>query len=53
MKLLIDRFNEKTLKYICPGANTGFLRGKGYIDRAYQKLSTLDLSALRQTKPIM
>lgn len=53
VRLLIDRFDEQTLKYICPGANTGFLRGKGYLDRAYQKLSNLDLSALRQTKLIL
>ena len=53
VKLLLDRFDEKTLKYICPGANTGFLRGKGYLDDAYQKLSTLDLSALRQEQPIL
>ena len=53
VRLLLDRFDEKTLKYICPGANTGFLRGKGYLDRAYHKLSTLDLSALRQEQPII
>ena len=53
VKLLCDRFNEKTLKYICPGANTGFLRGKGYLDQAYQKLSALDLVALRQEQPIL
>ena len=52
VQLLLDRFNENTLKYICPGANTGFLRGQGYLDQAYQKLSTLDLSALRQKQPI-
>ncbi len=53
VRSLLDRFNEKTLKYICPGANTGFLRGKGYLDRAYQKLSALDLSALRQEQPLL
>ena len=53
VQLLRDRFNEKTLKYICPGANTGFLRGKGYIDRAYQKLSALDLVSLRQEQPLL
>lgn len=53
VQLLLDRFNEKTLKYICPGANTGFLRGQGYVDQAYQKLSALDLPALRQAKPLL
>ena len=47
---LRDRFNPKTLKYILPGANTGYLRGLGYVDNAYEKLSTLDLTALRSTE---
>ncbi|MBE9166190.1 MBL fold metallo-hydrolase [Pleurocapsales cyanobacterium LEGE 06147] len=44
---LRDRFTPDTLSYICPGANTGFLRGKGYVDRAYQRLAAIDLDALR------
>jgi hypothetical protein len=44
---LRDRFTSETLSYICPGANTGFLRGKGYVDRAYQRLAAIDLDALR------
>ena len=44
---LRDRFDADTLKYIIPGANTGYLRGKGYIDRAYQCLTALDLASLR------
>ena len=35
---LCDRFSPDTLHYICPGANTGFLRGKGLIDQAYERL---------------
>lgn len=35
LKLLCDRFCEDNLNYICPGANTGYLRGKGFIDNAY------------------
>jgi glyoxylase-like metal-dependent hydrolase (beta-lactamase superfamily II) len=42
-----DRFNSNTLKYIIPGANTGYLRGKGYLDNAYEQLSQLDLTTLR------
>ncbi|BAQ64727.1 MBL fold metallo-hydrolase [Geminocystis sp. NIES-3709] len=38
VNLLLDRFSENTLNYICPGANTGYLRGKGFIDRAYSSL---------------
>lgn len=45
--LLRDRFNAASLEYILPGANTGYLRGKGYIDSAWQKLSQLDLESLR------
>ena len=39
IKLLRDRFNADNLKYILPGANTGYLRGQGYIDNAYNQLS--------------
>ena len=49
---LRDRFDETSLKYILPGANTGYLRGKGYIDNAWQQLSQLDLEALRSVEAI-
>jgi len=39
VQFLRDRFTPATLHYICPGANTGFLRGAGAIDQAYQRLS--------------
>ncbi len=48
---LRDRFSQDTLNYICPGANTGFLRGKALIDHAYQRLSALDLEKLSQSFP--
>lgn len=38
VQLLRDRFTPETLSYICPGANTGFLRGKRAIEQAYEKL---------------
>jgi glyoxylase-like metal-dependent hydrolase (beta-lactamase superfamily II) len=44
---LRDRFSPETLNYICPGANTGYLRGKGFVDRAYQHLLDLDLELLK------
>ncbi|MEL6928134.1 MAG: MBL fold metallo-hydrolase [Cyanobacteria bacterium J06600_6] len=47
--LLRDRFDATSLQYILPGANTGYLRGKGYIDSAWQQLSQLDLEALRSS----
>lgn len=49
---LRDRFNTDTLQYILPGANTGYLRGKGYLDNAYERLSQLDLTELRSIEPI-
>jgi glyoxylase-like metal-dependent hydrolase (beta-lactamase superfamily II) len=41
------KFSPDTLKYLCPGANTGFLRGKRLIADAYEHLAQLDLQALR------
>ncbi len=49
---LRDRLNQNTLKYILPGANTGYLRGMGYIDNAYEQLLSLDLAALRFAETI-
>ena len=53
LQALRDRFTPQTLDYICPGANTGFLRGKGIIEQAYQHLSELDLEKLRQTQALL
>ncbi|HEY9699582.1 MAG TPA: MBL fold metallo-hydrolase [Trichocoleus sp.] len=50
IQALLDRFSPETLNLICPGANTGFLRGQRSIDQAYQRLSHLDLEALLQMK---
>lgn len=49
---LRDRFDAESLEYILSGANTGYLRGKGYIANAYHKLSELDLAMLRSTEVI-
>ncbi|MDJ0509170.1 MAG: MBL fold metallo-hydrolase [Crocosphaera sp.] len=46
---LSECFSAETLKYICPGANTGFLRGKGLIEDSYQYISALDLEKLSKT----
>lgn len=48
---LRDRFSVETLQYICPGASTGFLRGKRAIDRAYERLMLIDLEACLQSRP--
>ncbi len=53
IQLLRDRFTPETLNYICPGANTGFLRGKRARASAYEQLARLDLTALRQQKPVL
>jgi glyoxylase-like metal-dependent hydrolase (beta-lactamase superfamily II) len=48
---LLDRFSSETLHYICPGANTGFLRGKRVIEDAYERLAKLDLEAALKQSP--
>ncbi|MCC5645563.1 MBL fold metallo-hydrolase [Nostoc sp. CHAB 5824] len=53
LRLLLERFTPETLRYICPGANTGFLRGKRFIDQAYQHLASLDLPALLRIQPLL
>jgi glyoxylase-like metal-dependent hydrolase (beta-lactamase superfamily II) len=53
LQSLIARFSPTTLQFICPGANTGFLRGKGAIEQAHQKLSSLDLNKLRHSEPML
>ena len=53
VQLLRDRFTPETLRYVCPGANTGFLRGKRAIPEAYEQLASLDLTAMQQMKPVL
>jgi glyoxylase-like metal-dependent hydrolase (beta-lactamase superfamily II) len=43
VRALCDCFTPATCNYLCPGANTGLLRGRRAIDRAYERLSQLDL----------
>jgi glyoxylase-like metal-dependent hydrolase (beta-lactamase superfamily II) len=50
---LLDEFDAETLQVICPGASTGFLRGKSAINHAYEKLAQLDLEAYRTMQPIL
>jgi glyoxylase-like metal-dependent hydrolase (beta-lactamase superfamily II) len=38
LQSILDRFTPATLSYLCPGANTGFLRGKGILDNAYHQI---------------
>ncbi|MGF1535054.1 MAG: MBL fold metallo-hydrolase [Elainellaceae cyanobacterium] len=48
VQILRDRFTPETLRYICPGASTGLLRGRRAIDQAYAHLDVLDLEQERQ-----
>jgi glyoxylase-like metal-dependent hydrolase (beta-lactamase superfamily II) len=45
VRKLGDRFSADTLSYICPGANTGYLRGQGFISDAYNSLRELRFMA--------
>ncbi|MEB3338718.1 MAG: MBL fold metallo-hydrolase [Leptolyngbyaceae bacterium] len=53
VQALRDRFTPETLNLICPGANTGFLRGERAIADAYQRLSQLDLTACLEQKVLL
>ncbi|MEM9946265.1 MAG: MBL fold metallo-hydrolase [Cyanobacteria bacterium P01_D01_bin.36] len=50
-KQLLSDFTPDTLSTLCPGANTGFLRGEKKIPQAYSKLQALDWSALEKAEP--
>ncbi|HEY9861262.1 MAG TPA: hypothetical protein V6D16_17315, partial [Candidatus Obscuribacterales bacterium] len=50
---LLERFTPQTLSFICPGANTGFLRGDRAIAQAYDRLVQLDLAAYAQAEPLL
>ena len=50
---LLQEFNPETLRFICPGASIGFLRGKFAIDHAYSKLAQLDLAACLKSEPLL
>ncbi len=50
---LLEKFTPQTLSYICPGANTGFLRGERFIDGAYDKLATLNFQELAKSEALL
>jgi len=51
--LIQERFTYDNLTYLCPGANTGFLRGQGAIDRAGDRLGAIDLTELSNATPML
>jgi hypothetical protein len=53
IQCLLNEFTPETLSHLCPGANTGFLRGERSIADAYEKLSQLDLQALADQEGIL
>ncbi len=53
VKALQERFTPESLHYICPGASTGFLRGKRVIDSAYDHLAAIDVEGLRELEPVL
>lgn len=36
---LLEQFSPETLRWVCPGANIGFLRGKYGVEQAYERLA--------------
>lgn len=50
---LIQDFTPQTLSTLCPGANTGFLRGEKKIDNAYAQLQAIDWQTLATAKPVL
>ncbi|MEB3292898.1 MAG: MBL fold metallo-hydrolase [Synechococcales bacterium] len=51
VQALLTRLSPETLSWICPGANTGFLRGNTAIAQAYEQLARLDFSSLLHQPP--
>lgn len=52
-QLLCDRFSPETLNWICPGASSGFLRGRKAIASAHTQLQQIDWSALTTAQPLL
>ncbi|NET32986.1 MAG: MBL fold metallo-hydrolase [Cyanothece sp. SIO1E1] len=50
---LLNQFSPDTLRFICPGASVGFLRGKHAINQAYTRLAQLDLENCLQGRPLL
>ena len=47
------RFTPDTLAYLCPGANTGFLRGQRLVDHTYGHLQAIAVESLRSQVPLL
>jgi glyoxylase-like metal-dependent hydrolase (beta-lactamase superfamily II) len=53
VQALQTQFSAETLAHICPGANTGFLRGKLTIHDGYNRLQQINVNAYRTAKPLL
>ncbi|PSN18188.1 MBL fold metallo-hydrolase [filamentous cyanobacterium CCP5] len=53
VRALQQEFSADTLHYLCPGANTGYLRRKGLVNNAYEHLMAIDLEGLAQAPPLL
>ena len=50
---LQTRFAAETLAYVCPAANTGFLRGKYAVADAYTQLQAIDVTQLQSVPALL
>ena len=50
---LQTQFSAETLSYICPAANTGFLRGRGVMANAYTQLQAINVTQLLDTPALL
>jgi glyoxylase-like metal-dependent hydrolase (beta-lactamase superfamily II) len=53
VQALQARFSDQPLQYVCPGANTGFLRGQYIVSDAHQQLQSIDLDSLRHLPALL
>lgn len=50
---LQGRFSERSLSYVLPAANTGFLRGQYVVKDAYRQLQAIDTEQLKTAMPLL
>lgn len=53
VKQLQQRFTSETLAYVCPAANTGFLRKQAIVKDAYTQLLAIDPTSLLGTPALL
>lgn len=53
VRQLQQRFSPETLAYVCPAANTGFLRGRAIVSDAYPQIQAINTDALVGVEPLL